>query len=124
MSKDSIDKEKRFTELFRSHERLIAKIASIYTDSNEDRADLVQEIGFQLWTSLDSFSNKSKISTWIYRLSLNTALYHLKKRKQRLQVQPLNEFEHRIELKNDATYREKLNYLKRSIASLLSLIHI
>jgi RNA polymerase sigma-70 factor (ECF subfamily) len=46
----------------------------MYCDSIIDKKDLFQDIISNLWISYPSFQNKSKISTWIYRVSLNTAI--------------------------------------------------
>jgi len=65
---------------------LIFKVAILYTGSLQDREDLYQEIVFQLWKSLDSFNEQSKLSTWMYRLALNTAIYNLKQSKRRIET--------------------------------------
>ena len=43
--------------------------------------DLFQEITFQLWKSFPSFKGNSLISTWIYRIALNTAIASFRKEK-------------------------------------------
>ena len=75
-------KEDEFVKVIKTHEAIIFKITTIYTDHREDQKDLYQDIVFQLWKSFDSFRNESKISTWMYRVALNTALTHLKKSKR------------------------------------------
>lgn len=78
-----MDKEKAFTKIISDNEGIIYKITRLYTDNVADQKDLYQEIVFQLWKGFDGFRGDSKISTWMYRIALNTALYHskLKKRK-------------------------------------------
>ena len=66
--------EQGFLEILRRHERLIGKLARVYAVSPEDRKDLFQEILFQLWRSYGSFKGESSLSTWIYRVALNTAI--------------------------------------------------
>jgi len=51
----------------------------MYCNSKEERKDLFQEITLQLWKGFDKFEGKSKISTWIYRIALNTAISFLRK---------------------------------------------
>ncbi|PCJ65030.1 MAG: RNA polymerase subunit sigma-70 [Bacteroidetes bacterium] len=58
----------------------------MYTDSFEDKEDLRQEITLQLWRSFSSFKGSSKFSTWMYTVSLNTAILFLKKDKKRIQT--------------------------------------
>jgi len=62
----------------------------MYVDHQEDREDLYQEIVFQLWKSYQKFEGKSQFSTWLYRVSLNTALTFLKSEKRK----PDNAFLH------------------------------
>ena len=68
-------KETAFLAMIRENERLIFKIASFYTNGLEDREDLMQEIVYQLWKSFDTFEQQSSVSTWLYRVSMNTAIY-------------------------------------------------
>jgi RNA polymerase sigma-70 factor (ECF subfamily) len=79
-----MDKKDRFTKVIKKNEGLIFKVAILYTNSLQDREDLSQEIVFQLWKSFDSFNEQSKLSTWMYRVALNTAIYNLKQSKKRI----------------------------------------
>ena len=63
-----------FIELIENNKKLIYKVSHMYCDSTIDKKDLFQDIISNLWISYPSFQNKSKISTWIYRVSLNTAI--------------------------------------------------
>ena len=76
-------KEEQFTTLIKKNEGIIFKITTLYTDHRDDQKDLYQDIVYQLWKSFDSFRNEAKISTWMYRIALNTALTRLKKRKRK-----------------------------------------
>lgn len=72
-----------FIDIIRANEGLIYKVAKVYTNSREDEQDLYQEIVYQLWKSFDSFRHESKVSTWMYRVALNTSIAHLSKHKKR-----------------------------------------
>ncbi|MGB3152648.1 MAG: sigma-70 family RNA polymerase sigma factor [Maribacter sp.] len=63
------------------NQELIHKICSIYRDSKEDREDLFQEIVYQLWKSYPKFKGRSKFSTLMYRIGLNTAMATFRKHK-------------------------------------------
>ena len=63
-----------FIELIENNKKLIYKVSHLYCDSTMDKKDLFQDIISNLWISYPNFQNKSKISTWIYRVSLNTAI--------------------------------------------------
>jgi len=72
-----------FVALIKEHQGLIYKVTKLYTNSKEDAEDLYQDIVYQLWKSLGTFRNESKISTWIYRIALNASITHLRKEKRK-----------------------------------------
>lgn len=75
--------KKEFIQDIKENEGIIYKITRIYSNNTEDQKDLYQEIVCQLWKSYSSFKGNSKISTWMYRIALNTAISNLKKEKRR-----------------------------------------
>ena len=77
-----MSKEEKFTQLIKENEGIIYKITRIYSNNEADLQDLYQEIVFQLWKSFDDFRGESKVSTWMYKIALNTALFHLKQSKK------------------------------------------
>lgn len=86
-----MDKKEIFTAAIKENESFIYKIASVYTNTAEDRNDLVQEIIYQLWKSFDSFKQQSALSTWVYRVALNVALYQLKLAKKKVITIPVDD---------------------------------
>jgi RNA polymerase sigma-70 factor (ECF subfamily) len=73
--------KERFLEEVFQHQALIHKVCRMYRDTAEDREDLFQEITYQLWKAYPHFQGKSKISTWMYRIGLNTAMATFRKPK-------------------------------------------
>ena len=71
-----------FVQTIKQHQGIIYKVVRVYEAKAEDQKDLYQEIVYQLWKSFSSFQGKSKMSTWIYRVALNTAIAHLNKSKR------------------------------------------
>lgn len=69
-----------FLVTIQQHQGILHKLCRLYRDSPEDREDLFQEMIYQLWKSFPSFEGNAKISTWIYRIALNTALAGFRKR--------------------------------------------
>lgn len=70
-------------------EGILYKISRIYSENNADRQDLYQDIVYQLWRSFGSFKGNAKLSTWVYRVALNTAISHLErsgKMGQKIQI--------------------------------------
>jgi RNA polymerase sigma-70 factor (ECF subfamily) len=86
-----VNKKERFLAAITSNEGSLYKIASVYTNDVEERNDLVQEIIYQLWKSFDTFGQKSALSTWMYRVAMNVAIYHLKSTKRRVQTVPIDD---------------------------------
>lgn len=70
-----------FLELIHDNQKIIHKICRLYRDSREDQEDLFQEIVYQLWKSYPGFKKESKVSSWIYRIALNTAIAIYRKSK-------------------------------------------
>jgi len=72
--------KERFLKTIDMHQSIIHKIVSFYVSDQEEKKDLFQEILLQLWRSFPSFEQRSSITTWMYRVALNTALLHQRKR--------------------------------------------
>ncbi|MEO6720999.1 MAG: sigma-70 family RNA polymerase sigma factor [Ferruginibacter sp.] len=80
--------EKEFLKSVHDYQKIIYKICKMYRDSKEDQEDLFQEIVYQLWKSYPSFKGESKISSWIYRIALNTAMAVYRKTKPAVEYLP------------------------------------
>jgi RNA polymerase sigma-70 factor (ECF subfamily) len=85
-----VDKKEAFITAIKNNEGLIHKVASIYTNTMEDKNDLIQEIIYQLWKSFDTFNQHSALSTWMYRVAMNVAIYHLNKDKRQISTVPMD----------------------------------
>jgi len=72
-------KEQVFNEVFRENRDKIFKLCYSYLDKKENAEDLFQEVMMNVWMNLDKFRGESRISTWIYRIAINTALLYNKK---------------------------------------------
>jgi RNA polymerase sigma-70 factor (ECF subfamily) len=68
------DLETTFKEWLNEHLGLIFRVVRAYGNTASDRDDLFQEICLQMWLSIPRFEGKAKVSTWIYKVALNTAL--------------------------------------------------
>ena len=77
------EQKKEFIQHIKDNEGILYKVTSVYSKNKEDQKDLYQDIVYQSWKSYESFKGNSKISTWIYRIALNTAISHLKKEKRK-----------------------------------------
>ena len=59
------------------------KVCNIYFRYSVDRDDVMQEMMYQLWRSKGNFDGRSKFSTWMYSVCLNTALGYRRKSKDK-----------------------------------------
>jgi len=73
--------KKEFIDLIENNKGIIHKVALTYSSNNADKDDLYQEICLQLWRSFGNYRGYSKLSTWLYRVALNTAISSVRKRK-------------------------------------------
>jgi RNA polymerase sigma-70 factor, ECF subfamily len=68
------DLQAQYMSLVKDNAGIIYKVIRLYIDNTEDQKDLYQEIVLQAWHSFTRFDGRSKFSTWLYKVSLNTVL--------------------------------------------------
>ena len=76
------DQKKIFDDWLSQYKALIFKITRAYAFTAMDQDDLFQEIIIQVWHSVPSFRQESAVTTWLYRVSLNTAIKWTKKERR------------------------------------------
>jgi len=78
----------QFIYLIQQNKKLIFKVCNAYCHNPEDRKDLVQEIIIRLWQSFHKYDTRFKLSTWMYRIAINTAISHYRasSKKQKVTV--------------------------------------
>ena len=79
--KDS-EKEKFFFKLFNENRERIHRLCFAYLIDKTEVDDLFQEVMINVWNNLDKFRGESQISTWVYRIAVNTAFLFNKKKKK------------------------------------------
>ena len=72
----------RFLDILEKNIGIIIKIARAYSKTLHDKEDLINDITLELWKSFGRFKGGSKISTWIYRIALNTSMNYKRKREK------------------------------------------
>ena len=110
--------ENEFLELIAKEQNIIHKICRIYENDESSRKDLFQEISIQLWRSYPSFKGKSKFTSWMYRVGLNTAISLYRKNKRVIQGTEYTEiYEFKAEEEYDNTRDLQINWLYEKIGS-------
>lgn len=100
-------------ELINANLGIAHKVCRIYFRDPTDREDAMQEMMYQLWRSYDKFDHRSKFSTWMYSVCLNTALTFLRKNKTN---EPLSE--HYDEVDEVSNTEERVESLMKMIHTL------
>lgn len=111
--------EKEFLHIIQKNQGIIHKVCNIYCDTEDDRNDLFQEIVVQLWRSYPNFRRESKVSTWMYRVALNTAITSFKKSKRRPDQNRLTYENFQIEDESyDTETEEQIKHLHKAVQNL------
>ncbi len=86
----------RFKQIVDEHNGILYKIGRSYTTIEPDFKDLYQEMLIQLWKSMPNFKGKSKVSTFIYRVALNTALTYTRNQSRKPKTNPMERVNYKI----------------------------
>jgi RNA polymerase sigma-70 factor, ECF subfamily len=115
-----IEEEKKFINLINQHQGLIHKICIMYENDSEVRNDLFQEIVLQLWKSFPSFRGEAKITTWMYRIALNTAISGFRKQTRKVKTEDLKEMHFNISDPDDHSEEnfQKLQWAIRQLSEI------
>jgi RNA polymerase sigma-70 factor (ECF subfamily) len=70
--------EEEFQALYESHGRKIKRTLEGMTGSEAVAQELTHEAFLKAWAQLPSFMRKSKLSTWLYQIAINTGRDYLR----------------------------------------------
>ena len=111
--------EKNFLNDFEKNQNIVHKICRIYTTNQDQHNDLFQEITIQIWKNYSKFRGESKFSTWMYRVSLNTAITLYRKSSRSIKTQDFSEVSFKIKAEDyDDTKDKQLKALYDGIREL------
>ncbi len=111
-------KEKEFIQLLNQNQKIIHKVCNLYLNWQEDKEDLFQEITLQAWKAFSQFRGEAKFSTWLYRVSLNTAITYFRKDKKNAFIASVSEIpELAIQSERDPI-EDKTKAMYKAIAAL------
>ena len=77
------DLEREFEEMVRANRSTIYTVCYMFSQDQDEVADLFQEVLINLWKSMPTFEGRSNVRSWIYRVSLNVCI-SLRKRIAKL----------------------------------------
>jgi RNA polymerase sigma-70 factor (ECF subfamily) len=81
--------EIEFAQIAREHKGTIYTVCYMFSNNEDDVADLYQEILVNLWKGFTKFRGESNVRTWIYRISLNTCISFERKKHRKVDTIPL-----------------------------------
>ena len=106
-----------FDEWMTAHKGLLFKFVRAYAHTAEDRDDLFQEIALQVWRSVPQFRGESAVTTWLYRISINTSIaWNRKEKKHNVGKESLNGIDQL--LKESKVTDPRLDWLYEQIAGM------
>lgn len=108
--------QQHFLETLRQHTGILHKVCRVYCHTAEDRQDMFQEMVAQVWKAFPGFRNEAKISTWIYRIALNTAISDFRKQQRKISTVALAAGEiSAIYSEETTTQEERLALMQQAI---------
>ena len=78
--------EREFESLVKEHSRIINKVSYFYATGKVPFDDLRQEIHVNIWLGLKQFRGDCKLSTWVYRAAVNSALMAIRSSKSNIET--------------------------------------
>lgn len=112
-----MDLSSDFIKNIEQNQLIIHKISNLYFDTYEDREDYFQDVVYNAWKSYPNFEGKSKFSTWLYKVSLNTALKKLRSRKTKPVLINVENYNNDLSAEENC-YEEKVTFLYNAINKL------
>ena len=111
------ESERKFEEMVREHRGTIYTVCYMFSNDQDEVADLFQEVLINLWNSLPSFEGRSDVRSWIYRVSLNVCI-SLDRKKRRRKTVPLTMDVNPYEETETSQNSRQMDMLRRRIARL------
>jgi len=113
------EQKRLFLATIEQHKGILYKVARAYCPNEDDRHDLIQEMMIQIWQSIHKYNGQFKISTWLYRISLNVAISFYRKNTTRAnRYTVLNEQSAQIPTEDKSEIEQRLNILEQFISEL------
>lgn len=113
------EQQQSFQEIIEQHKGILFKVARAYCPNEDDQQDLIQEMMIQIWQSIHKYNHQFKISTWLYRISLNIAISFYRKNTTRAnKYTVLNEQTAQIPTEDKTENEQQLNLLEQFISEL------
>ena len=74
--------ENAFREFYQLYADKVYSMALVYAKNEQDAQEITQDVFSKIFTKAGKFEGNSSVNTWVYRITVNTSLDHLKKQKR------------------------------------------
>jgi len=99
-----------FEKIYKTHYPKVIRLCMGYSNGDEALAkDLAQDVFIKVWQNLESFRKEAALSTWIYRITVNTCLIQIRKQKK---VKLVSQDAMQISIENETSTKEKEKHFK------------
>ena len=78
--------ENQFKDIYSTYSQKVHRLCLGYTGDSMQADDLLQEVFIKVWENLEKFRGESQVSTWLYRITVNTCLLYLRNAKKTTKV--------------------------------------
>ncbi len=114
---------KSFEEIVNRYNRMVYTLAYRVLKNHEEAEELAQDVFIKIYQSLKSFSMKSKLSTWVYRITYNASINKFRSQKRRIittEIDRYSEFNNTTipDAHHDISEKEKQKVINDSILKL------
>lgn len=124
----SLNIKKHFVSVIQENQRIINSLCRIYYPAEEDRKDTQQDILLQLWKSFPSFRNEARVSTWIYKVALNTILSKSKKANRGITTEAfpvdLDNISHSINADDELRHLQQVIQLLNAVEKAIVILYL
>ncbi len=76
------NQEQDFQQLMEENKAVVTKVCYMYARDSEHFKDLYQETLINIWQALPRFKKEAALSTWIYRITINTCISHFRRQRK------------------------------------------
>ena len=96
----------------------VINLAYSFTHNLEDAKDIFQEVSFKIYKGLKKFKKRAKVTSWIYRITVNASIDYLRKRKSFSELK--EKYIKNSDTINDVERKDKERILKKAVEKLSS----
>ncbi|MFO8235936.1 MAG: RNA polymerase sigma factor [Bacteroidales bacterium] len=75
--------ESAFKEFVDKYQEMVINVCNNFLHNQDDAMDVAQEVFIKVYDSIDNFKSQSKVSTWLYRITVNKSLNFLRDKKRK-----------------------------------------